>query len=180
MYVAEATRADGKACAMHWTGSRWQPFYLPGSPGPCIWTTSDYRRGLWLIGPAGPEFTWVHWTGKRFIHTAPFTPNSSGYNTDGFSIAAVPHSSSVWLFGSYCNLSLPCRTKGSSRSCAELRQPTTDRGRHRGRSQPVKRSSGQAGQVDQGVRASRISSALATAPTGSTSGDPIRGSQLRS
>ena len=112
MYVAEATRGDGKACAMHWTGSRWQPFYLPGSPGPCIWTTSDHRRGLWLIGPAGPEFTWVHWTGKRFIHTAPFTPNSSGYNTDGFSIAAVPHSSSVWLFGSYCNLSLPCRTKG--------------------------------------------------------------------
>jgi hypothetical protein len=117
-YVAAATHADRRACAMHWTGRRWSPFYLPGQPGPCVWTISDYRRGLWLVGPPAHLFTWVHWTGKRFTHTPGFVPNHSGYNTDGLTLAAVPHSTSAWLFGSYCNLTLPCRTKGL---IAELR-----------------------------------------------------------
>lgn len=120
VYVAAATHADRRACAMRWTGRRWSPFYLPGTRHPCIWTISDDRRGLWFIGPPGREFSfsWVHWTGKRFIHTPGFVLNPSGYPTTGFILAAIPHSASAWLFGAYCNLTLPCQSKGI---IAELR-----------------------------------------------------------
>jgi hypothetical protein len=112
VYVAEASRADRKACAMHWNGSRWSPFRLPGLPGACKWTISDYHRGLWFHGAPAPGFSWVHWTGTRFVTTPVYRPNTTGYNTNGFTIAAVPHASLVWLFGSYCGISRTCRIKG--------------------------------------------------------------------
>ncbi len=113
VYVAESTKANRNACAMHWNGNRWTPFRLPGSPGECKWTISDYHRGLWFYGPpAGPGYTWEHWTGQRFVTTPRYVPSRNGWNTNGFILAAVPHSSSVWLFGSYCGVSPTCRIKG--------------------------------------------------------------------
>jgi hypothetical protein len=112
VYVAETPRAYRTACAMHWNGSSWSPFYLAGLPHECYWTISDYKRGLWFNGPSMPGFSWLHWTGKRLISTPAFSPDRNGYNTDGFSIAAIPHSSSVWLFGSYCPLTRTCNTTG--------------------------------------------------------------------
>jgi hypothetical protein len=113
VYVAESTMAHRNACAMRWNGSRWTPFYLKGSAGPCHWATSDYHRGLWFMAqPSGPGFAWAHWTGARFVTTPAYQPSKNGWNTDGFTIAAVPHSSLVWLFGSYCGVSRPCRIKG--------------------------------------------------------------------
>ena len=54
----------------------------------------------------------MHWTGTRFVTTPVYLPNTTGYNTNGFTIAAVPHASLVWLFGSYCGISRMCRIKG--------------------------------------------------------------------
>ena len=112
VYVAAASKADRKACAMHWNGSRWSPFRLPGLPGDCKWTISDYHRGLWFYGRAAPGFSWVHWTGARFVTTPVYRPSKNGWYTNGFTLAAVPHSSLVWLFGSYCGISRTCRIKG--------------------------------------------------------------------
>ncbi len=113
VYVAAASRANRKACAMHWNGSRWSPFRLPGLPGACNWTTSDFHRGLWFYGRLAPGFSWVHWKGgARFVTTPKYQPAKNGWNTDGFTIAAVPHSPLVWLFGSYCGISRTCRIKG--------------------------------------------------------------------
>jgi hypothetical protein len=119
VYVGEATTAHPGACAMHWTGARWSPFYLPASsylPGAshaCGWIGSDFRGGLWFSGPSPlPYFTFVHWSGGRFTSTPHFTPDKNGWNTDGFTLAAVPHSKSDWLYGSWCLPTRKCVTKG--------------------------------------------------------------------
>ena len=78
---------------------------------------SDYHGGLWFAGTLGPGIDFVHWTGERFTTTRPFRPSQS-FNTNGFLLAAVPHSRLAWLFGSYCSLPGDCRTKGL---IAELR-----------------------------------------------------------
>jgi hypothetical protein len=117
VFVAEASPSHKAACAMHWNGSRWTPFYRPGSRGACDWAVSDYRGGLWLMGTVGPGIGFVHWTGKRFVPTRQFSPSPS-FNTDGFLLAAVPRSGLAWLFGSYCSLPGTCRTRGL---IAELR-----------------------------------------------------------
>ncbi len=98
---------------MRWNGSRWTPFYLTGSAGPCHWATSDYRRGLWFNAQLQvPGFAWAHWTSGRVATTPAYQPARTGWNTDGFTLAAVPHSARVWIFGSYCGVSRPCRISG--------------------------------------------------------------------
>ncbi len=52
-------------------------------------------------------------TGPRSTVTIPvYVPNKDGWATDWFSVAAMPHSLSVWLFGSYGTNQAECRTKG--------------------------------------------------------------------
>jgi len=117
VFVAEASTSHKTACAMHWNASKWTPFYRPGSHGACDWMVSDYHGGLWFAGTLGPGIGFAHWTGQRLVTTRRFTPSRS-FNTNGFLLAAVPHSSVAWLFGSYCSLPGACRTKGL---IAELR-----------------------------------------------------------
>lgn len=117
VFVAEASTSRRTACAMHWNGRNWKSFYRPGSRGACDWTVPDYRGGLWFNGTLGPGIDFVHWTGKRFVTTRRFSPSRS-FNTDGFSLAAVPHSRVAWTFGSYCSLPGACRDEGL---IAELR-----------------------------------------------------------
>jgi hypothetical protein len=111
VFVAEASAAHPTACAMHFDGSKWRPLYLPGQRGACDWAVSDGHGGLWLYGTLGPGINFVHWTGKRFVTTRRFRPSPS-FNTDGFLVAAVPRSSAVWAFGSYCKVSRVCRVVG--------------------------------------------------------------------
>jgi hypothetical protein len=111
VFVAEASASNKAACAMHWNGSRWKPFYQPGSPGACDWAVSDGHGGLWLAGTLGLGIDFVHWTGKRFVTTRRFLPSRS-FNTDGFLLAPAPHSKVAWIFGSYCKLPGVCRTEG--------------------------------------------------------------------
>ncbi len=117
VFVAEASATHPTACAMRWDGSKWKPFYRPDSRGECNWAVSDDHGGLWLAGTLGPGIDFVHWTGKRFVTTKRFSPSRS-FNTDGFSLAAVPHSRVAWTFGSYCSLPGACRDEGL---IAELR-----------------------------------------------------------
>jgi hypothetical protein len=117
VFVAEASTNHWSACAMHWDGRKWTPFYLPGSPGACDWTVSDYHGGLWFAGTLGSGFDFVHWTGERFVTTTRFSPSPS-FNTNGFLLTAVPHTSVAWLFGSYCRLPGACHDMGL---IAELR-----------------------------------------------------------
>jgi hypothetical protein len=110
-FVAEASAAHPTACAMRWDGTEWKPLYRPGSRGACNWAVSDDHGGLWLAGTLGPGIDFLHWTGKRFVTTRRFLP-SRYFSTSGFSLAAVPHSSAVWAFGSYCSLPGACRDEG--------------------------------------------------------------------
>jgi hypothetical protein len=115
VYVAEASRSHPRACAMHWTGGRWIPLYLPESGGSCGgWIAPDYQRGVWFMAPpatSGFGYTFVHWTGRRFITTPAFVPGSS---YDGSAaLAAIPHSRFVWLFGNICTSFAKCVHKGT-------------------------------------------------------------------
>jgi hypothetical protein len=51
-------------------------------------------------------------TGRRFVTTPAYVPNKSGWDTNGFTLAAVPHSKSLWLFGSYTPLTPHARLIG--------------------------------------------------------------------
>ncbi len=108
LYVDEATTAHPRACAMHWNGHSWDPVYLAHSSGACGQFTTDYRRGLWVNAPPidGYGFNFAHWTGTRFVLAPSFVPTSSSSPGAGWSgsasVSAVPRSSNVWLFGSFC------------------------------------------------------------------------------
>jgi hypothetical protein len=103
VYVAEASTSHPRACAMHWSGSRWSPLYLPGSSGSCNWLTSDYQHGFWVSAPPtyGYGFIFVHWTGRRFVSAPGFLASSRSYDGSA-SIAAIPQSRSVWAYGAIC------------------------------------------------------------------------------
>ncbi len=113
VYVDEASTAHPSACAMHWNGSRWSPLYLRGSDGACGLFTSDYQHGLWLNAPPGYGYGYifVHWTGSRFVTAPAFVPASDFAGS--LSVAAVPGSKSVWLFGAICTGSGKCVFKGT-------------------------------------------------------------------
>jgi hypothetical protein len=99
------TSSSGRTCILRLVASRWD--VLPRQPARlwCYALVSDGRSGFWTpkwdpADPLGTQF--VHWTGTRFVTTAPFVPDLHGYATgDGFFVTAVPGSSSVWLYGSY-------------------------------------------------------------------------------
>jgi hypothetical protein len=113
VFVADATKAHPKACGMRWNGGAWIAFYLHGSTSPCYWAISDYQRGLWFVAAAAsPGFSFAHWTGTRFVTTPAFQPSQHGWNTNGFTLAAVPHSSSVWLYGAWCPIGRTCPITG--------------------------------------------------------------------
>jgi hypothetical protein len=59
-----------------------------------------------------PGFAFTHFSNGHFTTTSPFVPNESGWNTNGFALAAVPHSNSVWVYGSWCKPTLPCAIQG--------------------------------------------------------------------
>jgi hypothetical protein len=111
IWVADSSLAHPRACAMHWTGARWSPFFLPGAPGPCNWTASDGKGGLWFNWFKLPSVTLAHWTGGRLVFTSDFRPISS-FGTDGFSPVAVPRTNWVMLSGSYCPLTKACPITG--------------------------------------------------------------------
>jgi hypothetical protein len=110
----EAIAAHPKACGTHWNGSRWSPLYLPGSSGSCSWLTPDYRHGFWIVAPGsyGYGYIFVHWTGRRFVSTPAFVPAGNFYD-GAASLAAVPHSTSVWLLGNICTSATKCVDKGT-------------------------------------------------------------------
>ncbi len=114
VYVAQAPAARPKACATHWNGSRWSPLYLPGSSGSCSWLAPDYQHGFWIDAPGsyGYGFIFVHWTGRRFVRTPAFVPAGNFYDGSA-SLAAVPHSASVWLLGNICTSATKCVDKGT-------------------------------------------------------------------
>lgn len=118
-WLTEPSRAAPRACAVRWDGKAWRPLHLPGSRSMCRDAVTDYRTGFWTVLGGGEfrgrvivGFAFLHWTGTRYTLTPTFVPSKKGWNTDGFSIAAVPHSSRVWVYGSWCPVSRTCPISG--------------------------------------------------------------------
>ena len=102
---------------MHWNGKTWRPLYLPGRRT-CLGAVTDYRTGFWTgVGPNFNGrfivgFAFLHWNGKRYRIVPGFVPNKIGWDTNGFVITAVPRSSRVWVYGSWCPVSRECHGQG--------------------------------------------------------------------
>ena len=119
VWLAGPSRAAPKACAVRWTGKAWRPLYLPGHRT-CLGAVTDHRRGFWTVLWPGTVirgrdivgFAFLHWTGTRYSVTPTYVPSKNGWNTNGFMITAVPQSSRVWVYGSYCAVSRVCNNQG--------------------------------------------------------------------
>jgi hypothetical protein len=119
VWLAGPSRAAPKACAVRWNGKAWHPLYLPGHRT-CLGAVTDHHRGFWTVLDPGTVirgrdivgFAFLHWTGTRYTVTPTYVPSKNGWNTNGFMITAVPRSSSVWVYGSYCAVSRVCTNQG--------------------------------------------------------------------
>ncbi|MGO8957570.1 MAG: hypothetical protein ACLQFR_09405 [Streptosporangiaceae bacterium] len=93
VWVGDAPQGHPTACAMHWNGKVWRPFYVPTATiAFCGEIVSDGRDGVW-IGP------FVHWTGRKLVKIYPVMPFQHGKAISLGGMSDVPGSSAVWNVG---------------------------------------------------------------------------------